>query len=81
MSRAHSLPRPPSAGGLSAREASGEMPESNSARGSGKDHISVAVRVRPIKYVYLKLLLLALPLQSPATQDQQQCNTRISQLY
>lgn len=51
VSRVHSLPRPPSTGGLSARGASGEMPESNSAGSTEKNHISVAVRLRPIKYV------------------------------
>ncbi|DBB05620.1 TPA: hypothetical protein ACH3X1_012239 [Trebouxia sp. C0004] len=48
MSRVLSLPRPPSAGALSARGRSGEMPEGHSARSTEKDHISVAVRVRPI---------------------------------
>lgn len=55
-----SLPRVSSsaADGLSARGTSGVLPEmstaisdSHSDVGSSKDHISVAVRVRPIRYV------------------------------
>lgn len=61
MSRVSSLPRPPSTGGLSSRGASGEIADSSSVRGNQKDRISVAVRVRPIKYVNTRLSLSETP--------------------
>ena len=50
MSRGSSLPRPPSTGALSSRGASGDLADSSTGGCSQKDYISVAVRVRPIKY-------------------------------
>ena len=49
MSRT-SLPRPTSSGALSSRGASGDLANSSTAGCNQKDYISVAVRVRPIKY-------------------------------
>lgn len=50
MSRISPLPRPPSTGALSSRGPSGDLADSSSAGCNQKDYISVAVRVRPIKY-------------------------------
>lgn len=50
MSRISSLPRPPSTGALSSRGASGDLADSSTSGCNQKDYISVAVRVRPIKY-------------------------------